>query len=601
MRGRMVPGLVLALAVSAPAAASENEVVWQVSRAKKTKLVFAAGTKKYNWGWKRHDSATIASFSAPEKAWLQAAFPGTTFRVLREPGSEVPDEFAVLKDGRVLSKDDFLAAEAGGDGAQAVALVLRAADGLAPADGGPLVDPDTPAVQEQAPPPPPEPTPEASDDLDRFLYMDDPPAELPEPEPEPEPEPAPPPPPRRQVDRSTVAGEFVLFFVKDSATGKPAILHRVDGGAILPAMDLLRLRSFPLGEGRGFGVAFTWHGDQEGTFKVGYRMYARGPWGIEESWRGQLLDYTPAGLTRAALRLRLKDVDGGDGDPELLVEEVNLPDASAPPDPEDFLPRLGRDAVPSSEEGVVRILQLRKGLFKMVGWADLAKGDRPVAVRRNWPNYVARKSPGPSMLLSFGQPGDPKTAYPCPWPDHPLREVPWVDGKRLFKGGEYRRSDADLSMAVWTLHDTQALYLVALVRDDKVVLPGLEDDPSSGDHLQLWLDPQYTSRSMMIELLPGAPVGAGAQARIKTPAASAGPAPRVRVAARPTADGYWLEAAIPYSFLASMDRAPEGNLWGFVVNAVDVDAKGSDQKAVLSTSGNFAWAKPGSFNNLILE
>jgi hypothetical protein len=206
------------------------------------------------------------------------------------------------------------------------------------------------------------------------------------------------------------------------------------------------------------------------------------------------------------------------------------------------------------------------------------------------------------LLLSFGNPGSPLEAYPCPWPGHPAKEVPWVNEEYLFKGKKFLQGSKDLRLAAWFLHDPQALYVMAVVRDDALVLPGIDENPAEGDHLQLWLDPQYGEQAVMLELFPGSPPGAGAFAQIRSPSSLVGPATRVRVAARAFDKGYWLEAAIPFRYLEELGLRPDGSLWGMALNAVDVDnPKVPGRKTVLSTSKNFSWARTGTFNNLILE
>lgn len=603
MRLRFLPLLILALAPLASEGLVAKEVLWRVETAKKTKVVYEEGAKKYNWSWARNDPTTISPFSPEEKRWMQAIFPSARFRLLKNGADGYPDEFLVLPDRRVLAKDDVFPVPAGEDGSQALFFLIRPPDGLLAADGG---DPVQSGVVPRSPAPPPPPPPPASQsaiDLDRLLYMDDPPAPedlppapAPPPPPEPEPQPAP------RVDRTRLGGELHFLVLEGQDRGAFRVTHRSRPVGPFPGMDIHRIRSFPLGTGLAFGIAFGWQGEGAGARHFEYRLFSRGPWGVAQAWAARVLDFPADPLARRGTRFRFSLAEGGSGEPELLVREVNLSSVLEAPDLESFLPPAGGRSELEEERGVVDIHRLRKGRFKKIGRADRAKGDAPVDLRRNWPDYLARASRGPSRLLSFGNPGSPFEAYPCSWPGHPAAKVPWVEEKAyLFKGEKLRRGAADLSLATWFLHDPQALYFMAVVRDDDLVLPALDGDPSQGDHLQLWLDPQYRDRSLMLEVFPGSPPGAGAFARVRSPSSLVGPATRVRVAARPFESGYWLEAAIPFRYLEELGLRPTGSLWGFAVNAVDVDRSSGAEKAVLSTSKAFEWARPSSFNNLILE
>lgn len=589
----------LTLAVALPA----KEVIWRVQPDQKTKLVYEGETKKFNWQWSRHDPGTVAAFSGEEKAWMKAAFPAGTFRLLKNGDEGFPDEYLVLPDELVLAKDDLFPIPAGGDGAQALALLLRPADGLLSADGKEELN-DTVVVR--VAPPPATSTPDeatrAQADLDMLLYMENPPAPEPPPPAPPPPEPQPPPPPparvvRPPVDRTAIPGSLHFLVVKPTASGRAKVIYRSATMGPFPSADILRIRSFDLGAGRGFGVLH--HHAVEGSVvpEVRYVLFARGSWGIEKAWETKVLEFPNQPVGRQATRFSFTRADGGYT--ALLVQRESLASAAEAPDAMRFVPAVGT-VDDGQGRGVVDIYELRGGVFKMAGRADRARGNRPVELRKNWPDYLARASRGPSMLLSFGVPGSPYEAYPCPWPGHPSGKVPWVGQDHLFKGQKSLAGEGDLGLATWYLHDTQNLYVIAVMRDDRLVLPGPGQDPSQGDHLQLWLDPRYGDDSLMLELYPGSPPGVGTAARVRSPSAKVGPAPEVRVAARTIEGGYWLEAAIPFSYLAAQGLEPLGSLWGVAINAVDVDAPGG-AKAVLSTSKNFAWAKPASFNNLILE
>lgn len=539
--------------LAVPFACPAHEVIWKIEPTKKSKLVFEAGKKRFNWDYRRHEAEVVSSYSADEKRWMKAAFPGVTFRLFKGDASDpLPDEYAVLPDRRVVGKDDWYPIQPGTERLIALACVVRSPDGLVP--------PETP----------PAPGPGAAG-----------------------------PPARR-----TRPGELAFVLLEDGPAGA-TVLTRGASGGMRPDLDVVRFRSFPLGRSLAFELADRWGGATPGETHARYRLYLRHLKGVNEAWAEDILDYRGPGSAARVVRFALQDVDASEGDagePELLVREETLSKAAKAPDPAELLPPLETPAPVEAAGGLVRIHQLRSGRFRLVGWADRAQGDRPVAMRKNWPNYLARRSQGPSVLLSFSPPTSPFDTYLCPWPDHPAREVPWVAKDYVYKGREHRTGDADLRLAVWFLHDPQGLYLVAVVQDDRLVLPSVSEDPGAGDHLQLWLDPLYGTEPFMLEIFPGSPPGAGSSARVKAPEAKAAPAQKVRVAARFFGEGYWLEAAIPYGFLDDMGVKPTGSLWGVAVNAVDVDEKARpDKKTVLSTSKAYQWAKPETFNNLILE
>ncbi len=574
----------LAAAVVGASPAGADEVVWRLSPTRRIHTILTGGVQQSSRTAPRGDPNTISSYSGAEKAWMSALFPGARYGLYHQPGERVPDEYLVLSDGSVVGRDDLVTMPAGSDGSHAVVMVVRPADGLVPI-GTPGLEPEASSGTAGA----------VEDELEVRLYSDQPAA------PAPSPGPPPVPAPVLRVDRARLASWILFAIVKETAAGIK-ILARSRSPSPRSGEDLLRFRGFDFAGGRAFELATTWRqavGSVEAV-QARYQVFTRGAWGIVEAIDSVLLAWGPDRLERRAVRFGSRTGEGGEL--ELVTQEVDLADHPKAPDPAGFLPPIGGGPGAFEGGGVVRILQLREGRFRLAGWADLAKGDRPVELRKNWPNYQARRVSGPPALLSFGTPGSPFEIYPCPWPDHPVREVPWVSDRSLYKGSEHFSGRGDLGLAVWTQNDTQALYLMAVVRDDRLVLPSLGQDPASGDHMQLWLDPAYGKEGLLLELSPGNPPGAGAQARIRSPATRSGPAPLVRVAARPFESGYWLEAGIPFSFLEAIGMRPAGSLWGLAVNAVDLDDPGQpDRKTVLSTSSRFEWAKTETLNNLILE
>ncbi len=553
---------------------------WEIQPGLATRSLSAASGKE-STPRTRHDSETISAFSKQEKTWLKTLFPDSSFRLFTNGNETLPDEYLSFGNGNTLSKDDFFTLPAGRDHSVACVFLLRNRGGLrAPHETEISAEEET----------------SQGVSLDTLLYMDNPP----------EPETLPnlssaqdPPPVPAALPRRMITGSVHFAILKPvsstqaSSFGPWKVLFRSVPNSQKQAHDFVRFRSFPLGEGLGFGVAAYSKGEGLNQFRLNYRLYSRGPTGIHKSWESILAERTASSSNVSVTRIHFQN--SPDGSAKLLARQEVLREIEAVPAWEAFLPAVSEPASKDSLRGVVDVYQFKKGRFKIKGKADRAKGDQPVALRKNWPDYLARSSRGPPMLLSFGSPASPFETYLCPWPGHSVNKVPWVEDEAyLFKGKSYLTGKNDCSFAVWWLHDSQNLYLMVAVRDDSIVVPG--------DSIHLWLDARYGEEGLMFELNPGSPGRTQATVRVGSPAAKAGALPKVRVASKSISGGYWIEAAIPFEALTDLGMHPEGSLWGAAVNVVDVDdAKFPNRKTVLSTSKSFQWAKASSFNNLILE
>lgn len=173
-------------------------------------------------------------------------------------------------------------------------------------------------------------------------------------------------------------------------------------------------------------------------------------------------------------------------------------------------------------------------------------------------------------------------------------------------GADFWDGPADLSARAFVAWDTGGLYLGVRVTDDHFSQPSAGTDLHLGDSVELqldtdlmgdWDDATYSADDWQIGLSPGDFEGRPPEAVIWRP--QGGDASAIRVASRRLADGYILEAAVPWATLA-VDPASSDRL-GIAVNVSDNDFPAPAQVTLLSSTKNRSWADPRTFGTLVLE
>lgn len=180
--------------------------------------------------------------------------------------------------------------------------------------------------------------------------------------------------------------------------------------------------------------------------------------------------------------------------------------------------------------------------------------------------------------------GIPEIADPPPTANGELDRMQRVPGWTTVHGAEHVdfgkdkwKNDADLSASVILGWRQDYLYVAARVKDDVVVQPYSGERLWKGDHVILLLDVprqmggRQKSKVFQIGLSPGDLVNGGpAQVYQWTP--NSREMTDARVGARKTADGYQIEAAIPWKALG-VDQGRKGMRFGYDVMLSDTDSK----------------------------
>jgi hypothetical protein len=176
----------------------------------------------------------------------------------------------------------------------------------------------------------------------------------------------------------------------------------------------------------------------------------------------------------------------------------------------------------------------------------------------------------------------------------------------LAFGEESWTGPADLGAAGFVAWDAVALYVAARVHDDQFSQPSTGAELHLGDGVELQLDTAleadwdsatYSADDWQIGLSPGDFGAVGPEAFVWRPVGV--PADGIQVAAQRTADGYILEAALPWELLG-MDPSATDRL-GFALNVSDNDTPEPAQLALLSSAPSRSWSDPRTFGTLLLE
>ena len=183
--------------------------------------------------------------------------------------------------------------------------------------------------------------------------------------------------------------------------------------------------------------------------------------------------------------------------------------------------------------------------------------------------------------------------------EYPIQSV--VFGANNYTGA------SDLSGKFRIGWDYRALYLAVIVVDDKLVQTQHGAQMYKGDDVEIQLDLDYygdfyvsqcNGDDFQIGLSPGVPPGTAPEAYLWCPRGKARTLPEVEVAVHLTANGYIMEAAIPWSVFG---RKPEpGTRMGFALNLSDNDAAGQAiQQTMLSNDPFRRLLDPTTWGTLV--
>lgn len=191
------------------------------------------------------------------------------------------------------------------------------------------------------------------------------------------------------------------------------------------------------------------------------------------------------------------------------------------------------------------------------------------------------------------------------WSGTPLGLAAIVDGEAAWSGAD------DLSARALVGWDDEALYLGARVFDGWFEVPPAGAAMDGGDHVVLQLDADiygdwdggtYDIDDWLIGLSPGDLAGRAPEGWVWRPRLGATEAGAVRVAARRLADGYTIEAAVPWALIGF--GPPRQPAMGFALAVVDVDS-GADgapaARTTLATSPERTPDDPRTLGALVFE
>lgn len=174
----------------------------------------------------------------------------------------------------------------------------------------------------------------------------------------------------------------------------------------------------------------------------------------------------------------------------------------------------------------------------------------------------------------------------------------WSARKRVVFGVEKWTGPNDLSGELYLGWDENCLYVGARVVDDTVVQPYFGSDVYKGDHLEVFLDVPRRDPGLrsgrhvaQIGLSPG-DFGTGAAAvlpEVVQWSPNLGSIPGARIAARRNADGYQLEAALPWNALG-VAKPETGLCLGLDVTLSDADERLDSGQETMASLLSDAWA-----------
>ena len=188
--------------------------------------------------------------------------------------------------------------------------------------------------------------------------------------------------------------------------------------------------------------------------------------------------------------------------------------------------------------------------------------------------------------------------------------LPYAIDQIVFQPANWA-GEADQSASFAAAWDATHLYLLVHVTDDVHVQTQHGELLYRGDSLEMQLDTDlagdYAETSLSADdfqlgLSPGALTGDSPEAWLWNPVAHRGLPQGIALAARrdESGEGYWLEAAIPWSLFSLSPSA--GSAYGFALNSSDNDTPaGAAQQSMISTVATRTLLDPTTWVTLVLD
>jgi len=194
--------------------------------------------------------------------------------------------------------------------------------------------------------------------------------------------------------------------------------------------------------------------------------------------------------------------------------------------------------------------------------------------------------------------------------DEDVWDVTRYDVDHVVYGDDHVSGASDLSGTVMLGWDDNFLYIATRVKDDHYVQNASGKNLFKGDSIEILLDANVSrdffrisldSHDFQIGISPGKsePIE-DTENYLWYPRSMAGTYNKIKAAAVPTADGYRIEAKIPWSIF---DIDPDiGKHFGFAFSISDNDKSGDNiQQSMVSNASNRHLTDPTTWGDLTLE
>lgn len=188
-------------------------------------------------------------------------------------------------------------------------------------------------------------------------------------------------------------------------------------------------------------------------------------------------------------------------------------------------------------------------------------------------------------------------------------DLPRYDVDYVVFGENHWRDKDDLSARAVFAWDENYLYIATRVRDDKYVQNARTRELFKGDSLEILIDTNlqadYYTRSLSADdfqlgISPGSPgPGDAPEAYLWYPSSIEGRRREVKIGAESVANGYYVEAAIPWEVFEV--RPKEGAHYGFAFSISDNDREDENvQQSMVSNVATRLLTDPTSWGDLEL-